>query len=120
LEKTRVKKSKPKIVITGDDPDYGCVHLLLGSLVGIAATFLIWMITIFGLVYPFTYLFQPNSDPIPIPIWYGSWVITMLIVYVLFIWQRRVVPLFAGASIFFSCLTSVALLLILWLGAELM
>jgi len=104
--------SKAKMIITGNDPDCGWLHYLLGAIVGIVSTPLIWMAIIFGIIYPLDDFLSHNLSHFPLYVWYGSWILTILLLYIAFLWLRKKVPLFACTFFFFSCLMSVPLLLL--------
>ncbi len=51
-------------------------QIILGVILGASFVAAVWLFLIFGIVYNL-----PNQQPIMLPIWYGSWGLTTLLLF---------------------------------------
>lgn len=106
----RARDLRARFIRSYENTNHGWLHLFLGGMVGIAAPTLIFGLLTNGIILPLCRIFHYYSD---VFYCYGSWILTMSVVYFIFISLRRRFPLFAGAFIFLAVLASLPLLFIL-------
>jgi hypothetical protein len=88
----------------------------LGIATGATCPAVVFMSLIFGVVYP---LFKPgNAVPIPLSVWYGTWILTLLMNGAMYVWLRRKYPVFATISMVIAALQSLPFCFFTWFGYD--